>query len=261
MGEIESERSKVGAVREPPVHKYMKGRIIEIFSSIQGEGMWVGKPQVFVRFHGCKLKCQYCDTPLTHHKITESRIETIRHSNKFIKHSLEYDAHDLNEVIQRFEIPSIAITGGEPLEQFAFIKEWLSSLNGQYTVLLETNGVEVEAMKEVLPLVHIISIDLKIPSATGEGSYWKEHRHFLETVRDRSHYAKVVYDEKITHDELENINQLMTAFEELNLIFQPVSPLRQRNMDQCLETFYQFSKQFSDRVRLIPQMHKMISVR
>ena len=38
--------------------------IIEIFSSIQGEGKYVGYRQVFIRFSGCNLHCTYCDTKL-----------------------------------------------------------------------------------------------------------------------------------------------------------------------------------------------------
>ncbi|MCK5661099.1 MAG: 7-carboxy-7-deazaguanine synthase QueE, partial [Methanosarcinales archaeon] len=36
--------------------------IYEIFNSIQGEGPYVGMRQVFVRFCGCNLACEYCDT-------------------------------------------------------------------------------------------------------------------------------------------------------------------------------------------------------
>lgn len=40
-----------------------KLRIAEIFSSIQGEGMWAGTPSTFIRVSGCNLRCTWCDTP------------------------------------------------------------------------------------------------------------------------------------------------------------------------------------------------------
>ena len=40
----------------------LEAPIVEIFSSIQGEGLLVGRRQIFVRFAGCNLDCNYCDT-------------------------------------------------------------------------------------------------------------------------------------------------------------------------------------------------------
>ena len=43
----------------------MKAKISEIFYSIQGEGIYQGIPQVFIRFWGCNLHCYFCDTNIS----------------------------------------------------------------------------------------------------------------------------------------------------------------------------------------------------
>ena len=37
-------------------------KVVEKFTSINGEGTRAGELAVFVRFKGCNLRCSYCDT-------------------------------------------------------------------------------------------------------------------------------------------------------------------------------------------------------
>src|SRR6476620_8725923 len=40
-----------------------KGYLSEIFVSFQGEGLYTGRRQLFLRLSGCHMRCRYCDTP------------------------------------------------------------------------------------------------------------------------------------------------------------------------------------------------------
>lgn len=44
--------------------KFKKGfNVCEIFETLQGEGRYSGRPALFIRLHGCNLKCPFCDEP------------------------------------------------------------------------------------------------------------------------------------------------------------------------------------------------------
>ena len=73
--------------------------INEIFYSIQGEGKWMGLPNIFIRTTGCNLRCSYCDTTYAYKEGEENSIEEIL------------------KKISKFHCKKICITGGEPLIQ------------------------------------------------------------------------------------------------------------------------------------------------
>ena len=239
----------------------MKAKLIEIFASIQGEGLWVGRPQVFVRFHGCRLKCDYCDTPLTHHTIKNCRIEFPPFTKKFTQHPMEFSIQELDAAIDRFGIKSLALTGGEPLEQSAFIHKWLVANNDRYEVLLETNGIEIAGLDAVREFIDIISMDVKLPSSSKEIAYWDQHEEFLQKAKSIPTYVKIVYDELMTESEILALEKMIAAHPEVKtFVFQPVSPLQKRDMGHCLSVFWQIAQKFPDKVRLIPQTHKFINI-
>lgn len=58
----------------------MKGKIAEVFESIQGEGIYQGVRQIFVRFVGCIQRCNFCmceNTNVILSNGTEKRIEDL----------------------------------------------------------------------------------------------------------------------------------------------------------------------------------------
>ena len=97
----------------------MKRRINEIFYSLQGEGYWTGVPMIFVRFSGCNLQCDFCDTE--HETFTEMT-----------------DAEILAE-ISAFPIKRVCLTGGEPALQID--EDFINLLREKmYYIHIETNG-------------------------------------------------------------------------------------------------------------------------
>ncbi|MFH0828068.1 MAG: 7-carboxy-7-deazaguanine synthase QueE, partial [Candidatus Omnitrophota bacterium] len=140
----------------------MKGKVAEIFKSVQGEGLYVGEKQVFVRLAECNLSCRYCDTNILAFS--------------------EYEPRDVLEELSYWkqECQTVSFTGGEPLLQKEFLKEvLLLTREAGFKNYLETNGTLPEALEEVIDNVDIVAMDFKFPSSTGAGSFWRQHEEFL----------------------------------------------------------------------------------
>lgn len=95
-------------------------RINEIFYSLQGEGYYAGTPAIFIRFAGCNLNCDFCDT--NHQSIREYTHDEI-----------------LREIAKYAPCDRVILTGGEPTLQLT--AEFIDLLvNNGYFVNIETNG-------------------------------------------------------------------------------------------------------------------------
>lgn len=100
--------------------------IIEKFISIDGEGPLAGELAVFIRFQGCNLRCDWCDTAYSWND--SSTIERLT-------------AEEIYSYIKQCGITHVTLTGGEPLIQ-KNIDELLELLinDGNLLIHIETNG-------------------------------------------------------------------------------------------------------------------------
>jgi len=220
-------------------------RFKEIFSSIQGEGIYLGYKQLFIRFNGCNMKCSYCDEKL-----------------KPVKYSLS--AKELYKKILSLEKSSgphhsISLTGGEPLLSVKFLAEFLHLLKPSFIVYLETNGTLPGNLKKIIEYFDIIAMDIKLPSSTGNRQYWKEHEEFLKTALKKKVFIKVIVHGKTTEKDIKKAVSIVRKYSStIPFIIQPVFGMK---LTDKISGFYDIAKAKLDDVRIIPQVHKLTGVK
>ena len=220
----------------------MKAKINEIFTSIQGEGTIVGYKQLFIRFCGCNLHCRYCDTEF-------STGDYYTAEELFNEISRKYDLNSLH---------SISLTGGEPLLHTEFLKEFLPMLRGN-KIYLETNATLSENLIEVKNFIDIISADIKLKSAAGQDTL-ALHEAFFNKARGIETFAKIVFDENITDEEIKACTNIAKKYD-IAIILQP----KMNGSTICVNSEFcslisdKFIKEYKN-VRLIPQVHKFLGV-
>lgn len=219
-------------------------KVREIFISIQGEGPYVGSRQLFIRFCGCNLNCNYCDTDFD------------------VLKSKEYSAQELLDEISKYnELFTISLTGGEPLVSVDFLKVFLHLLKtAGHKVYLETNGTLPDNLARVINDVDIISADIKLESATGIKMDVEKYKRFFEIGAVKEIFAKVVFNENITEEEIFSAIEIAKAAD-CEIILQPEMKGNQFavSADRRLKVFEKFYCLYK-KVRLIPQVHKFLDV-
>ena len=116
--------------------------LINIFTSINGEGYAAGKPTTFIRCFGCNLRCIWCDTKECWTKENFNKVYPERNDFMWLTAQEIFDKVQSLEVNWRYK--SICLTGGEPLmeENKQFILDELLPLfliEG-YDIGIETDG-------------------------------------------------------------------------------------------------------------------------
>jgi len=229
----------------------LKAKITEIFRSVQGEGPYLGVDQIFVRFFDCNIQCIWCDTPTSSHN---SVIAT----------------EDLTapEIIQRVSSlwsnsHSLCLTGGEPLINTDVTLE-VAALAQQkrWTVYLETNGILIYELQQIIDNVDIIAMDFKLPSSTKAAAFWEQHEEFLKVSIQKDVFVKAVITPDTEVSDLVRSVDIIAGVDPCTIFFlQPESKALGKDLIQKCPDFQKEALKRLNDVRVIPQVHKFMEIR
>jgi 7-carboxy-7-deazaguanine synthase len=244
-----------------------RGYLSEIFASFQGEGLFVGQRHLFVRLSGCNLRCSYCDTPDSLEREPEYAVHLAGAHPRGGANPVT--PTDLSRLIAPFfdrggVIDAVALTGGEPLMQASFLREWLGQSCLEVPILLETNGILPNALAEVIDGVDIVSMDIKLPSDTHEPSFWAEHAAFARLAARRTLYAKILVSNASASEDFGRAVDLLAEVDpEIPTFVQPIVDDEGRlQIDEGhLSTFHATARLRLSQVRVLPQIHKVLAIR
>jgi len=118
----------------------------EIFHTLQGEGVSMGLPSVFIRSSLCNLHCTWCDTAYTWN--WEGTKWDHEDNEKYAKsdYIVELETTEVADLVADYGCLNIVLTGGEPLLQqpaWLAIIEDLRKRNSAYRFEIETNGTQL----------------------------------------------------------------------------------------------------------------------
>lgn len=206
-------------------------KVIEIFDSIDGEGIYTGCLATFIRLSGCNMRCRYCDTRYSFSGGTEMKVS------------------DIVAEAERIGNRHITITGGEPLIHNE-AKTLIDALcDSGFIVNIETNGsVDIDKFQRQNT---VITMDYKTISS-GENSKMRKEK--LEQLR-KCDVLKIVCNES----DLDNIKQMLMSTKVFASIF--ISPIfGEIEASRLVE----FTKELRDEnicrtgIRVQVQLHKVI---
>lgn len=222
--------------------------VMEIYRSVQGEGLLMGVPTTFVRFFACNLRCSWCDTKYSW---------SVREGGTW--ESLAPEA--IAEQIHVLDAHHVVLTGGEPMLQkdLAHLAHILKDQGHHLTI--ETNTTIFRA--GAIPLIDLWSLSPKLPSA---GEDYLNHpviAQFLATLRSDQQQWKFVLRDDADEQRLRSLLLRYPLFAEhrLPIILQPEGDAATLDYPAALERLAErvrdpFWNTYA--VRVLPQLHVII---
>ncbi|MCB9870808.1 MAG: 7-carboxy-7-deazaguanine synthase QueE [Planctomycetes bacterium] len=252
-----------------------KAPLIEVFTSIQGEGRHVGVPTTFVRVAVCPIRCGYCDTPNSYVVPKQFPVEVggaaTQHDNPV---TAERAAQLVGEssAASRFGAPEwVSVTGGEPLLYPEFVRQLGAAWRaGGGRLALETAALDPAALARCIDQVDHLSADYKLPGTLLEGDAAAAGLRAAECVAiaaDRSATIDVklvltaAFDESALADAWE---RLRTFRERIVVVLQPVTPFgaaTRRCPPERVARVSAAARRAGFAVRVLPQVHPVLGLR
>jgi organic radical activating enzyme len=253
--------------------------LVEIFSSIQGEGPFAGLSTLFIRFGGCDLRCSWCDTPHTWRPAAQARIETARGSGQFAVRENPVAVAEIASAAESLGADQhrhVSLTGGEPLLQPEAIAEVARALWGRGPqILLETHGLHAAALERAIAWVDVVSMDWKLASdVRREGAaasaprepFHEAHERFLRVAKRAPHVVvKLVITRASEDAEIEEaLTRIARAHASACVVLQPVTPtgaVKEGVASARMLALGRRAEQLLPEVRVMPQLHPVLGVR
>ncbi|MDJ0790250.1 MAG: 7-carboxy-7-deazaguanine synthase QueE [Myxococcota bacterium] len=255
-----------------------EAHLVEVFSSVQGEGPDVGRSTLFVRFGECDLRCRWCDSPGTWRRSERFEVESPEggepslHPNPVAVSALL----DLLAPLDPERHQMIAFTGGEPLLQPEAVGELARAIGpGGPERLLETHGLHHRALAQVVDAIDVVSMDWKLTSEVRRESdpakgdvepFHEAHERFLEVARGSPRVVvKLVVTPSTTDAEFDRaVAGVAAVHPGAHFVVQPVTPcggVKERPPAERLLALARRAEARLENVRLVPQTHPIYGVR
>lgn len=165
-----------------------------VFTTLQGEGRYVGRPSTFVRLSGCNLRCEWrnpdgsttrCDTP-------------------YSSFTPEHNPRSIDDILQQVVnagVEHVVVTGGEPYLQTEVAALIDHLVDAGHFVTVETNGTIYRPSR-----AQYVSLSPKLPSSRAING-WKTEAIVPEALRSfmqhHTYQLKFVINDPTDFDEVE----------------------------------------------------------
>lgn len=247
--------------------------LVEIFPSVQGEGPYVGVPTLFLRFGACDLRCRWCDSPHTWRPAPRCRVSLDASGARHAWWDNPIDSEAVVAACERLEPERygfVSLTGGEPLLQPEAASTCARALRLRGPrILLETHGLQAQALPGLIEAVDVVSMDWKLASDVRRAgdpkrgpvhAFHEEHERFLLAARSAPELVvKLVITRASGDEEIdEAVRRVARHAPRAVLVLQPVTPrpgvAERPSAERLLALARRAGERHAD-VRVIPQTH------